>query len=176
MKIICLHCGKEGTAMPNKIKKGYGKFCCRKCAREWRSKNFSKEENCAICGKTFHLIFQREKMGKGKYCSNKCRGAALRGKLASNWKGGRRIRPDGYIILHLPNHPRAYADGCVLEHIIIAEQKIGKPLPPKAVVHHINGKTSDNRPENLLICKDNAEHRHIHKKIRKEQLCHQNQL
>lgn len=51
-------------------------------------------------------------------------------------------------------HPRADSSGNVLEHILIAEKALGKHLPDKAEVHHVNEIKTDNRNENLVICQD----------------------
>lgn len=75
-----------------------------------------------------------------------------RGPLASNWRGGR-IERDGYIWLYAPDHPRAKAQGnqYVQEHILVAEEKLGRPLRPEERVHHNNHDKTDNRPENLIV-------------------------
>lgn len=65
------------------------------------------------------------------------------------WKGGRYVRPDGYVVLLMPEHPRA-CRGVVLEHIVVWEKAHNQPLPKGWVVHHLNGIRSDNRPENLF--------------------------
>lgn len=38
----------------------------------------------------------------------------------------------------------------VFTHIRAMENKLGQPIPPDRVVHHINGKKQDNRWENLV--------------------------
>lgn len=38
------------------------------------------------------------------------------------------------------------------EHVLIAEQEIGRRLMPDEHVHHINAIRTDNRPENLYVC------------------------
>ena len=48
------------------------------------------------------------------------------------------------------------------EHRLVAEAVLGKPLPPGAEVHHINGDKQDNRPENLVVCPDKAYHKLLH--------------
>lgn len=46
---------------------------------------------------------------------------------------------------------------------------LGKSLPTKAVVHHMNEDKLDNRPENLVICPDQAYHMLLHKLLREAQ-------
>ena len=35
-------------------------------------------------------------------------------------------------------------------HRRVMEKKLGGPIPPGSVVHHINGNKNDNRPKNLV--------------------------
>lgn len=64
-----------------------------------------------------------------------------------------KISKGGYIKILKPEHPKADSQGYVLEHVLIAEKQLGKPLSSGAVVKHINGNKTDNRLENLAILK-----------------------
>lgn len=49
-------------------------------------------------------------------------------------------------------------------HIIRAENALGRPLPPGAVVHHADGSRSHLAP--LVICQDNQYHLLLHVRMR----------
>jgi hypothetical protein len=57
------------------------------------------------------------------------------------------------------------------DHITVVEKILGKPLPPKACIHHINEDRSDNRPENLVVCQDQKYHMLIHRRMRALEKC-----
>lgn len=67
------------------------------------------------------------------------------------------IMGNGYTAVSVGTHKK-------LEHRIIAEQALGKRLPEKAVVHHIDGDRSNNERSNLVICENTAYHRLIHQR------------
>ncbi|HEY8279561.1 MAG TPA: HNH endonuclease signature motif containing protein [Bdellovibrionota bacterium] len=68
---------------------------------------------------------------------------------------GKRITADGYVL-------KASAAGQdQYEHRQIAEKILGRPLSSREVVHHINGRRSDNRPQNLCVM-DRVEHDRYH--------------
>lgn len=70
------------------------------------------------------------------------------------WRGGRRVRRDGYVILWTNKGER-------LEHRVVMESVLNRPLSDSEIVHHINRNKSDNRPENLQLMTQ-GEHMKLH--------------
>tara|TARA_Y100000310_G_C20497684_1_gene722360 strand:+ start:172 stop:669 length:498 start_codon:yes stop_codon:yes gene_type:complete len=64
----------------------------------------------------------------------------------AGWK-----RADGYIREYYPNHPNSDKRGNIWQHRRVMTEKLGRPLKPNEIVHHLNGITSDNRQENLFL-------------------------
>ena len=89
----------------------------------------------------------------------------------SQWNGGTYIKRSGYRLILMRDHPRANHMGYVLEHILIAEKALGKPLPEDAVIHHMDGNGLNNSPENLVICQDQAFHRRLHARAKAYNAC-----
>ena len=50
-----------------------------------------------------------------------------------------------------------------LEHVMVIERVIGRPLRRGEIVHHINGDRQDNRAENLYLCRDHSHHNEVHR-------------
>jgi hypothetical protein len=73
------------------------------------------------------------------------------GKLNHNWKGGTWVC-DGRVRINIGNGKYRY------RYQIVMEQKLGRPLRKGEIVHHINGDSMDDRPENLELCIDMAKH------------------
>lgn len=75
----------------------------------------------------------------------------------ARWRGGRRNQR-GYVYVMSLGHPYGDKNGYVQEHRLVMEEHLGRILSPKEVVHHINGITTDNRLENLIVME---KHNHL---------------
>jgi|CXWJ01.1.fsa_nt_gi hypothetical protein len=88
-----------------------------------------------------------------------------RKELSPRWKGGRKIRKDGYTLIVAPdNHPypadshEASGLKYILEHRYVMEQYLGRYLEPGEVIHHVDGNPRNNAIENLRLYASQAEH------------------
>ena len=119
---------------------------------------------CEFCGKITEEKYY-DKTHKYRFCSRSCSNLGQMGEKNHRFKGKRRL--EGYIVVYSPSHPKAFRDGEVFEHILVAEKALGHYLPKGAVVHHINGIKDDNRNCNLLICQNDNYHKRLHARIRR---------
>ena len=78
----------------------------------------------------------------------------------------RKISHQGYIQVYMPGHHRANRLGYVMEHIVIAEIKVGRKIFKKEAVHHVDKDKTNNDPDNLMVL-SHSEHASIHGRDRK---------
>jgi len=65
---------------------------------------------------------------------------------------GRWAGREGYVLVPAPDgHPHARVDGSILEHRLVMEQHLGRPLEEHEIVHHKDGKRWNNYIENLEL-------------------------
>ena len=127
---------------------GRAKYCSATCVASAR-KPRNPLPRCVECGT------QCRTRGH-TYCTDECRKAYR----ARNIKG--RYNVGGYVYLYKPDYHRANSNGCVLEHIVVAEKKLRRKLRKEEIVHHINEIKDDNRPENLRVFPTNTAHSKYH--------------
>ena len=83
----------------------------------------------------------------------------LRGKKGLGW-----VSSGGY-------HLKCKNGVVKQEHVLIAEAALGHELPPKALVHHVDGNRLNNAHDNLVICPDDAYHALLHRRMRALDAC-----
>ena len=77
--------------------------------------------------------------------------------------GGSHVRANGEGTINWAGYVAVTHNGKkFMQHRLVAEQAVGRPLPKKAVVHHIDGDRMNNVPSNLVVCPDQTYHRLIH--------------
>lgn len=125
---------------------------------------------CGCGGKT--LISPRDNKANGhvkgeprRYLNHHFNRSA-KGKKNPSWDGGRYVDKKGYPLVRNQDHPRAIAGGYVYEHILKAENALGKPLPLNVAVHHHDVKQ-------LVVCQDQGYHMLIHQRKRAYEACGQ---
>jgi hypothetical protein len=105
-------------------------------------------------------VIKKTNTGFCPKCHNKYR--TLHMEEHGSWKGGRVVRKDGYVDVHLtkddPFYPMTRVDGYIREHRLVMARHLGRCLFSWEVVHHLNGNRSDNRIENLQLLSNKNTH------------------
>lgn len=95
---------------------------------------------CIHCGTEFTPCPRRK---AARFCSRKCSGTGMAQVIGDAQRGR------GAGLAYIKRGGRH-------EHRIVAEQKLGRPLRPGEVVHHIDGNHRNNAPENLEVITQGA--------------------
>jgi hypothetical protein len=100
--------------------------------------------------------------------SRGCRSCATRNR---NTIRGVHVDSCGYISLYKPEHPNANHKGYVLQHRLIVEQGIGRPLKVLEVVHHIDHDRRNNHPSNLMLFDNDVQHQNFEAQCLRGLIC-----
>lgn len=101
---------------------------------------------------------EREQYAKGmcfKHYQRMLRNGTLqtlhkRGSLHHFWRGGTRS-DRGRIQIYSPNHPRANSVGYIYRYRLVAEEKLGRILEAKEIVHHKDRNCTNDVADNLEV-------------------------
>lgn len=151
----CLRCGEPI------IYKGVGarpKFCGNRCAvivstTAYKQRIKAGAYGTCTVGRCGELATGRHRMCATHYERNKrngITGVLPRGSKSTRKAGDRIPTKSGYVLV-VVGDSKNYKRPTVLEHRMVMEQTLGRPLAPGENVHHINGIKHDNRPENLEL-------------------------
>lgn len=76
--------------------------------------------------------------------------------------GHKRMTTKGYYIYYMPDHHLANSSGTVYEHMLVAEEVLGRPLNKGEFVHHKDRDKTNNSPDNIMVFKTNSDHTAFH--------------
>ena len=114
----------------------------------------SFEVQCNACGKMVVRQLSEVLRVKHVFCSVKCKCISSSFRKYAAQRNGDVQRGRGNKRTYTKRNGRH-------EHRIVAEQKIGRPLAPGEIVHHIDGNKKNNTPENLEVMTQ-SEHVKLH--------------
>lgn len=84
------------------------------------------------------------------------------GPLNPQWKGGR-FQSKSYVWVRVGReHPMAMSNGYCLEHRLVEAAALGRMLLSYEHVHHIDGDSLNNTPENLVVLTQ-SQHSRLHR-------------
>lgn len=117
---------------------------CITCSTEFKPS--SRHKSCPSC-RALALRLPCPKCKKlMRPKSDNCKNCyTQKGSSNGNWRGGSTIHQKGYVRIKVASGKYR------MEHALVMEEILGRPLLPNENVHHLNGVRNDNRPENLEL-------------------------
>lgn len=120
---------------------------------------------CEVCGKKWWTTIRKgqPKFKKCLTCVNRIIAQQHSRENHPQWRGGQHKDGNGYVVIHMREHPFADSNGYVKRSRLVIEELLGEYKPKDMDVHHINGIKDDDRSENLMLL-THREHILFHKR------------
>lgn len=109
---------------------------------------------CHQCGKSFERQLNQINRARLQFCSRICKSNNPDFNKTASEKSGDAQRYKGECKTYVKFRGRHL-------HRVVAERKLGRPLIPGEVVHHIDGNKRNNEPANICVISQ-SEHIKIH--------------
>lgn len=160
MRVSCTWCGTEHNRKPSDVREV--NFCSRECYWQYKRRN-QVVVACEGCGKEVRKPPSHARRCARHFCSHKCKNRVLNPEKNKNL-----MTPEVRAKLrraHLgkgegKSYPKFYGRHL---HRVVAERKLGRPLRPGEVVHHIDGDIHNNDPDNLVVFSSQSLHAAFHR-------------
>lgn len=157
----CVVCGKKVQYFPSRPRKYCGKTCFQTINKKRLSALSIENRMSSDEGRRNYLRAKKRFGGVHPVHSFST------GKAHWNWNGGIKITGEGYRLIKKPDHPNAYCNGYVPEHVYVMSQHLGRPLKKGEHVHHKDHNRANNQLENLTLFGSAKEHTSHHWKTGK---------
>jgi len=130
------------------------RFCKGHSFAKPRTRHIPKPFPCEKCGDPFPKSWANRNQ---RFCSDDCRYDHKRGENNAKYNGG--FHKQGKYRVSMVNGRR------MLEHRRVMEEMLGRPLRTDEHVHHKDGDTLNNSPDNLEVM-SRSEHARLHVYLR----------
>lgn len=161
MMTNCAYCKTEINVKPSKLKAK--NYCDKRC---WH-RDKVQEGTCPTCGKT--VVRLKVQSCAQMFCNMTCAKVFTSRRMTEM---NLELNPERMVLPtreKLRNHRLNKGTGKSYTktfgrhtHRIVAEEKLGRPLTPKEVVHHEDENKRNNDPDNLIVFSSQAAHARHH--------------
>jgi len=159
VQLECDQCGKDFYKWKKDVSDGErGNFCSNNCYYRWQSESEGMTEHMRKIGKKGKEGWTQETYKKHSKRMSGSSNPAWKGGVTYEKRRGNYKRP---VLVRCPEEYEEMArkNGYVLEHRLKVAQQIGRPLKSEEVVHHVDHNPENNEIENLILFRNNKEHK-----------------